>query len=82
MSEYLNEQIPNRLLWWSTDGDTAVPAPHSPLDFQVLGDNKNMVYECIVNRIDKIHQIFNAARHMNDIEVLCKVQIILNFIHT
>jgi hypothetical protein len=39
---------------------------------------KNMVNECKVKRREELHQIFNAARCMNDPDGLHKVQIILN----
>jgi hypothetical protein len=53
-----------------------------PVDFQVRGYMKNMVYERKVNRREELHyRIFDAARSRNDPEVLRKVRIILNFKH-
>jgi hypothetical protein len=44
--------------------------------------NENMVCECKVNRIEElVHWIIDDERHMNDPDVPCKVQIILNFKH-
>jgi hypothetical protein len=41
---------------------------------------KNMMYECKVNRTEELLRcIFDAERHMNDLDVPLKVQIILNF---
>jgi hypothetical protein len=50
-------------------------------DLHVWGYMKYMVYEHKVNRRKEHHPIFDAARCMNDPHVLCKVQIILNFIY-
>jgi hypothetical protein len=45
-----------------------------------MGYMRNMVCECKINRKEEQqHGVFNTARCMNDCDVLCKVQIILNF---
>jgi hypothetical protein len=41
---------------------------------------KNMMYERKVNRREELHQIFDAARRVNDPDDLREVKINLNFI--
>jgi hypothetical protein len=56
-----------------TDGLAVVSAELTQLDFYIWCCMKNVVYECNVNREEPLHQIFVAARLMNDPDVLCKV---------
>jgi hypothetical protein len=59
--------------WWSSELATVVTGPHSHSYV------KNMGQEQKVNTREELHHwIFNAKRCMNDTDVLCKVQIILN----
>jgi hypothetical protein len=59
--------------WWSAELAPAVTGPHFPCYV------KNIAYGCKENRREELHhRIFNAARRMNDPDVLRKIQIIFN----
>jgi hypothetical protein len=78
-STWMNSPRPNEWLWWSPQKWPTWSPDFTELDFRVWGCMKNMVYECKVNRRDKLlHWIFDAERHKNDPDVPLKVQI-LNF---
>jgi hypothetical protein len=72
--EYLNEQFPYR---WIGRGDQQNWPTWSPdltvLDFHVWGYMKNMVYQCKVNRGDKLLRFnFDVERRMNDLPLWFK----------
>jgi hypothetical protein len=74
VARYQIKQFLNR--WIGCDGPQNWP-PRSPdltpLDSHIWDCTKNMVYERKVNTVEALLQFFDAARRMNNFDVLCKV---------
>jgi hypothetical protein len=80
MTEYLNEQLTNRLIGRGSPYKWPLRSPDLTPIFQCTYDIQTTVYERKVNRREDLHnRILDAAWRINDLYVLRNVQIILNF---
>jgi hypothetical protein len=80
--EYMNA-VPGEMGWPQETTELATLSTYlTPLNFHVWCYMRNMVYGRRVSRKKALlHGMFSAEIHMNGPNVLCKVQIILNFRH-
>ena len=73
--QYLNHEFPNRLIGLGVTQNWPPRSPDlNPIDYQVWGYMKAMVYVHKVNTREELLQlILSAARSINNAAVLCKV---------